>query len=74
MASKLPSLLFVFMVTLVMSASAQDAVEMADTMRSSGKIYVVVAVAAIVMIGILIYLALLDRKISSMEKKIKEKS
>ena len=73
MITKLPRILFVLMVTFIQTASAQTGVDMADTMRSSGKIYVVVAVAAIVMIGILIYLALLDRKISAMEKKIKNK-
>jgi CcmD family protein len=74
MRTKLPLLLFVLMISMVLSASAQDAVDMADVMRSNGKIYVVVAVAAIVMIGILVYLAVLDRKISAMEKKVKEKS
>ncbi len=74
MRSKLPMLLFVFMLASVMSASAQSEIDMADIMRSNGKIYVVVAVAALVMFGILVYLAVLDRKISAMEKKIKDKS
>jgi hypothetical protein len=53
------------------SAWAQNGVEMADVMRSNGKIYVVVAVAALVMLGILSYLVVLDRKVSRLEKDIK---
>jgi len=51
--------------------NAQDStqkVEMADTMRSNGRIYVVVAVILIILIGLLLYIARLDRKISKMEK------
>lgn len=43
-------------------------VEMADTMRANGKIYVVVTVCLIILIGIFIYLMALDRKISRIEK------
>jgi len=74
MMRKLTLILFVLFVGSTSSMLAQDSVEMAETMRSNGKIYVVVAVAAIVMIGILIYLIFLDRKISSIEKKIKHKA
>lgn len=42
--------------------------EMADVMRSNGKIYVVVAVCLTILIGLFIYVFLLDRKISRMEK------
>ena len=44
-------------------------VEMADTMRSSGKIYVVVAVLVTILIGIVLYLVRLDRKIKKLEDK-----
>jgi CcmD family protein len=37
-------------------------------MRSNGKIYVVVAVVLIILIGLLLYLVRLDRKISRLEK------
>ena len=43
-------------------------VEMADTMRQSGKIYVVIAVILTLFAGIVIYLVRLDRKISRLEK------
>ncbi len=44
---------------------------MADDLRSSGKIYVVVAVVAIIVLGLLGYLISLDRKVSRLEKEIK---
>ena len=49
----------------------QEANEMADMMRSNGKIYVVVGVISIIFIGIIIYLIRLDLKISKIEKKQK---
>lgn len=52
--------------------SAQNA-EMADTMRSEGKIYVVVAIVVLILLGLVGYLFLLDRKVSSIEKKLTKK-
>ena len=49
------------------SAVTQQA-EPADFMRSIGKIYVVVAVIVVIVIGLFIYLVNLDRKISKLEK------
>ena len=50
-------------------SQAQDSsVDMADTMRSNGKIYVVVAVILTIFAGIIIYLVRLDRKMSKLEK------
>lgn len=47
---------------------AQEKPEMADMMRSNGKIYVVVAVCLIILIGLFLYVTLIDRKIRKMEK------
>jgi CcmD family protein len=47
-------------------------VEMADTMRSEGKIYVIVAIVLIVLAGLIAYLFLLDRKVSKLEKRLDE--
>jgi CcmD family protein len=41
-------------------------------MRSNGKIYVVVAVIVIILIGLIVYLVRLDRKITKLEKEIKQ--
>ena len=72
MKIKLPILLFVLMLLTSLSFGQSD-VEMADVMRSNGKIYVVVAVAAVVMLSIIIYLITIDRKVSAIEKKLKLK-
>lgn len=42
-------------------------VEMADTLRSNGRIYVVVATIAIVFIGLAIYLFTIDRRLKKLE-------
>lgn len=55
------------LLTGYISAFAQD-VEMADTMRSSGKIYVVVGTVAIVFVGLAIYLFTIDRRLTRLEK------
>ena len=48
---------------------AQDKVEMADTMRSNGKIYIVVAVCLTILIGLFLYVMRIDMKMSKMEKR-----
>lgn len=47
---------------------AQDKAEMADSMRSNGKIYVVVAVCLTILLGLFLYVFIIDRKVSRMEK------
>jgi uncharacterized membrane protein YidH (DUF202 family) len=49
---------------------AQEEVQMADQMRADGKIWVVVGVIAVVFVGIIAYLVLLDRKIRKIEKNL----
>jgi len=46
-------------------------VEMADRLRADGKIYVVVAVVVIILLGLFLYVIRLDRKISRLEKESK---
>ena len=54
---------------LVCSISfGQQKPEMADLMRSNGKIYVVVAVCLTILIGLFIYMMIIDRKMSKLEK------
>ena len=45
--------------------------ENTDFMRSMGKMYVVVAVIITTFIGIIVFVAMLDRKISKIEKQLK---
>jgi hypothetical protein len=45
--------------------------QMADAMRSNGKIYVVVAVLLIILAGLFLYLFQTDRKLTRLEQKHK---
>ncbi|HTM99203.1 MAG TPA: hypothetical protein VL088_10690 [Pedobacter sp.] len=49
-------------------------VEMADAFRSNGKIYVVVAVIVIILVGLLLYLFSLDKRLKMLEKKSSDKN
>lgn len=64
-------LLFLLSVTTAFAQSA-EAPEMADGLRSDGKIYVVVAVVGLIVAGLLLYLITLDRKVSKLEQQIKK--
>jgi len=63
----LAALIISLLVTLINYAQ-DDKVEMADTMRSNGRIYVVVAVVLLILVGLFLYLLRLDRKITRLEK------
>ena len=52
----------------VFSFAQAKEVQMADAMRSNGKIYIVVAVCLTILIGLFLYVFSLDRKITKMEK------
>jgi CcmD family protein len=49
-------------------AQNTNGVEMADKMRSSGMIYVVITTIAIIFIGLAIYLFAMDRRLKKIEK------
>lgn len=53
---------------VAVNAQGGKTVEMADVLRSSGKIYVVVATIAIVFVGLAIYLFAIDRRLKKIEK------
>ena len=56
--------------TAFAQAPGTEAPEMADGLRQSGKIYVVVAAVVIIVAGLLFYLVSLDRKVSRLEQEI----
>jgi uncharacterized membrane protein len=55
-------------ISLSATAQGMPAATMADTMRSNGKIYVVIAVLLTILAGIVLYLVRLDKKITKLEK------
>ena len=70
MKNKLRSLLILFLLPVI--SSAQE-IEMADTFREDGKIYVVIAVITVILAGLFIYLFMLGNKVSKLERKLNEK-
>jgi hypothetical protein len=60
-------------ITLSFGVNAQSDVEMADTMRAEGKIYVVVSIILIVLAGLIAYLFIMDRKVKKLEDQLTEK-
>lgn len=57
------------MTTISIFAHAQNAAtNNNDVMKSNGKIYVVMTVVIVIVLGLVLYLINLDRKISKLEK------
>ena len=65
-------LTIVFSLLGFFSFAQEQSPEMADALRASGKIYVVVGVLITIFTGIIIYLISIDRKISKLEKQVEK--
>jgi len=52
----------------IVAMAQSDNNDSADFMRSNGKIYVVITVAAIIITGLFLYLLSLERKIKKLER------
>lgn len=66
--------IFLFIISLApFHLLAQQGVEMADTFRAEGKIYVVIAVLVIILAILLFYVFRIDRKINRLEQNINNK-
>ena len=63
------SILIGLLLSIITTANAQT--ENPDFMRSTGKIYVVIAVLCVIFIGIVLFLINLDRKITRLENEVK---
>ena len=61
--------LMLFLAPLLLAAQE---LEMADQMRSEGKIYVVVAVLLAILLGLLLFLFRIDRKVKKLEKEVQK--
>ena len=69
MRNKMFRLLFLVASFLVASPLfAQDNIAAESTMRSNGKIYVVLAICITILAGLFTYVASIDRKIGKIEK------
>lgn len=68
----------IFAIILLLSSvqlfAQSGTVEMADELRSNGKIYVVVICIVIILLGLLIYLFSLDKRLKKIEKKSSAKN
>ena len=62
------SVLMMLAIPAVLFAQNTGESEIGQTMRSNGRIYVVIAVILTILIGLIIYLIRLDRKITKLEK------
>jgi hypothetical protein len=56
------------MITAFVAGAQEAQPEMADALRSNGKIYVVVTVLATIFAGIIVFLVRLDRKMTRLEQ------
>lgn len=68
---KITSFILLNVFTIFAQNTSSETVEMADVMRSNGKIYVVVLVLGVILTGIIVYLINLDKKIAKIENRIK---
>ncbi len=69
--------LLVQLLILSFASFAQEqnsGIEMADTLNSNGKIYIVVAVLLIIFIGIIAFLVRMDRKVSKLEEQLRDRA
>ena len=62
------TILFLLFASLNLLAQNND-IEMADQLREDGKIYIVVICIVIILVGLLIYLFSLDKRLKLLEKK-----
>lgn len=72
---------FIFMCAQVLTAHSEvqnarqdysaSQVEMADQFRADGKIYVLTGIILIILFGTVVYLIVIDRKVSRLEKELR---
>ena len=68
------SLTFVILLTTLNLFAQESEIEMADALRSSGKIYIVVACVVIILVGLLAYLFAIEKRLKMLEKKSNHKN
>jgi len=65
------TLLFMIFQSVQTFSQQSNSVEMATGLRSSGKIYVVVAVISVIFIGLVAYLFSIDKRLKKIERENK---
>jgi CcmD family protein len=70
---KFSNTLLILLVSSFTGMAQQADIEMADQFRADGKIYVVIAVVLLILVGLFIYLFNLGNKINRLEKEITKK-
>ena len=69
---KIKAIFFLFLLMLntmfVLAQEGTAKTDFGETMRSNGRIYVVIAVILTILIGLILYVVRLDRKMSKMER------
>ncbi len=70
---KFSIILLVLLISSFAGMAQQADIEMADQFRADGKIYVVISVVLLILMGLFIYLFSLGNKISRLEKEIAKK-
>jgi CcmD family protein len=68
---KITFLIFLIFLSVQTFSQVTNSVEMATGLRSSGKIYVVVAVISVIFIGLLAYLFSIDKRLKKIESQTK---
>jgi hypothetical protein len=70
---KLFSAVFSILAPVTLFGQGSGSVEMADTFREDGKIYVVVLGLVIILTGVILFLIRVDRKLFKLEKRLEKK-
>lgn len=73
MIKKLSILLFVLLTIVSKAQESTNGPEMADSFRAEGKIYVVIAVMSTIFLCVIVYLAIIERKLKKLEEELKNK-
>ena len=71
---KFSNTLLILLVSSFTGMAQQADIEMADQFRADGKIYVVISVVLLILVGLFIYLFNLGKKITRLEKEIPKKA
>lgn len=73
MIKKLTIFIFLLLNLFTQAQEIPNGPEMADSFRSDGKIYVVIAVMATIFTCIVVYLVIIERKLRRLEQELKDK-